>query len=104
MQTRSRSISTLIATGLCAVAFAQPYWVRHVGSLGNDHISDVKVDESGDLFITGEFSGDADFTDSTFTTVGGLDFFVARLTPAGEIIWWKQGGGYCIDRGIKLAF
>ncbi len=104
MKTRSRCLSTLMAMGFCVASFAQPYWVRHVGSLGNDHISDVKVDESGDLFITGEFSGDADFTDSVFTAVGGLDCFVARLTPAGEIIWWKQGGGYGIDRGIKLAF
>jgi gliding motility-associated-like protein len=83
---------------------AQPYWVRHVGSYGNDHVSDVKVDESGDLFITGEFSGDADFVDSTYEAGGGIDCFIARVSPGGEVIWWRQGGGFGIDRGIKLAF
>ncbi len=89
-----------LAGGLCA----QPYWVRHVGSYGNDHISDVKVDESGDLFITGEFSGAADVVDSTFSAEGGIDCFVARLNSAGQVIWWRQGGGFGIDRGMKLAF
>lgn len=83
---------------------AQPYWVRHIGSLGNDHISDVKVDEAGDIYITGEFSGTADFGDSTYVSMGGLDMFVAKLAADGGIMWWRQGGGYGLDRGIKLAF
>lgn len=83
---------------------AQPYWVRHVGSFGNDHVSDVKVDEAGDIYVTGEFSGDADFADSTYEAGGGIDCFVAKLNAAGEVVWWKQCGGYGIDRGIKLAF
>lgn len=83
---------------------AQPYWVRHVGSPGNEHVSDVKVDEAGYIYITGEFSGDADFGDSTFTSSGGIDLFVAKLDANAQLIWWKQGGGAGIDRGIKLAF
>lgn len=93
-----------IASACTSVVLAQPYWVRHVGSLGNDHISDVKVDEAGDIYITGEFSGDADIADSLYTAAGGLDCFVAKLSPAGGIIWWKRAGGLGIDRGIKLAF
>lgn len=91
---------------LCGTArvTAQPYWVRHVGSPGNEHVSDVKVDEAGDIYITGEFSGDVDFGDSTFTSSGGIDLFVAKLDASGQILWWKQGGGAGIDRGIKLAF
>jgi hypothetical protein len=96
----------VVLGALCVPAglMAQPYWVRHVGSLGNEHVSDVKVDEAGDIYITGEFSGDADFQDSTYTAIGGIDCFVAKLSAAGGIIWWKQSGGYGIDRGIKLAF
>jgi gliding motility-associated-like protein len=99
-------VPLLALVALCATGrlTAQPYWVRHVGSLGNDHISDVKVDQAGDVYVTGEFSGDADFADSTYTALGGIDCFVAKLSAAGEVLWWKQGGGYGIDRGIKLAF
>ena len=94
----------LAVLGLVDSASAQPYWTRHVGSLGNDHVSDVKVDESGAIYITGEFSGDADFTDSVFTSSGALDCFVAKMTPEGEISWFVRGGGLGIDRGISLAF
>ncbi len=83
---------------------AQDFWVKHIGSLGNDHINDVKVDDAGDIYVTGEFSGDADFGDSTFHATGGLDMFVAKLDPNGSFIWWKRCGGYGLDRGIKLAF
>lgn len=94
----------LVAVSAAEQVCAQPYWVRHVGSLGNDHVSDVKVDESGAIYITGEFSGDADFTDSVFTSSGALDCFVAKMTPEGQITWFVRGGGLGIDRGIRLAF
>ena len=58
-------ISACFALGVSATAFGQPYWVRHVGSLGNDHISDVKTDADGYIYITGEFSGTADFEEQT---------------------------------------
>jgi hypothetical protein len=93
------SLLLLVASGL-----AQPYWVRNVGSLGNDQVNDVKVDELGDIYITGEFSGTADFAEGTHVAVGGLDAFVAKLSADGAVLWWKQMGGFGLDRGYKLAF
>ena len=28
---------------------------------------------------------------------------MAKLSAEGEVIWWKRGGGYGLDRGTKLA-
>ena len=102
--TGARLAGTITCLSLASVLVAQPYWVRNLGSLGNDLISDVKVDEAGDIFITGEFSGSTEFGDSTHTAIGGIDCFVAKLSASGQEIWWKQGGGFGIDRGIRLAF
>lgn len=96
-------LATLLVVGTAIVSEAQPYWTRHIGSLGNDLINDVKVDADGYLYVTGEFSGSADFENETLSSVGGLDFFVAKLDDEGNVIWWKRGGGYGLDRGIKLA-
>ena len=101
--TTAQLSAALLALSMALGAQAQPFWTRHVGSLGNDHINDVKVDADGYLYITGEFSGTADFEEETLYSTGGLDFFVAKLSAEGEVIWWKHGGGYGLDRGIKLA-
>ena len=89
--------------GALPFAVAQPFWSLRVGSPGNDRISDVKSDAAGNLFVTGEFSGTADFGEITMNAVGGLDAFVAKVSPDGEVIWFKSLGGYGLDRGIKLA-
>jgi gliding motility-associated-like protein len=82
---------------------AQPYWVKTVASLGNDQVSDVKVDADGEIYITGEFSGSALFAGQTFQSAGSVDLFVAKLHADGTLAWWAQGGGFGIDRGIRLA-
>jgi hypothetical protein len=63
----------------------------------------VKSDAAGNLFVTGEFSGTADFGALVVNAVGGLDAFVAKVSPDGEVIWFKSFGGFGLDRGIKLA-
>src|SRR5690606_6329711 len=40
---------------------------------------------------------------SAHVSSGAIDLFVAKLNAAGDVQWFKQGGGVGIDRGIKLA-
>lgn len=82
---------------------AQPYWVQDVGGIGNEYVADVKVDSDGSIYVVGEFGGTIQFGGQTYTSSGGIDVFAARLTPGGEVTWFKQGGGSGIDRGKKLA-
>lgn len=82
---------------------AQPHWAWSLGGTGNDHVADILSDATGDLYITGEFSGSIVFDGQGFTAVGGTDLFVAKLDPNGGLLWWRQGGGPGIDRGVKLA-
>lgn len=82
---------------------AQPYWVKDVGGVGNDHVADVKVDADGSIYMTGEFGGTMTLGSQTYTSAGSIDVFVARLTPAGEVTWFRTAGGGGIDRGLKVA-
>lgn len=84
-------------------AMAQPYWVQDLGSAGNDHVADVQVDADGSIYVTGEFGGTVQFGGQSYASAGGIDFFAARLDGAGNVIWFKQGGGTGIDRGLKVA-
>lgn len=82
---------------------SQPYWAKDIGGVGNDHVADVKVDNEGSIYITGEFGGTMTVGSATYTSAGSIDVFMAKLSPAGEVIWFKTGGGTGIDRGLKLA-
>ena len=82
---------------------AQPHWAYSLGGVGNDHVADIQVDGAGNLYITGEFSGAITFGGQGFQAQGGLDLFVAKLDTDGGLIWFRRGGGYGIDRGLKLA-
>lgn len=82
---------------------AQPYWIKDVGGVGNDHVADEKVDGDGSIYMTGEFGGTMTLGGQSYSSAGSIDFFVARLDPAGTVIWFRTGGGSGIDRGLKVA-
>jgi gliding motility-associated-like protein len=99
------AISSLTA---CAWTFspflrAQPYWTEDLGGAGNDLTADVKTDAAGDIYITGEFSGNVQFLGQSLVSAGGLDLFVAKLHADGTLAWAVRGGGAGIDRGVKIA-
>ena len=83
--------------------FAQPYWVRDLGGAGNEHIADIAIDTDGAIYVTGEFGGSVQFGGQSFSSAGGIDMFVARLDVNGQLVWFKQGGGSGIDKGLKIA-
>src|SRR5690606_4627613 len=79
------------------------YWSANLGGPGNDHVADVKTDAAGNIYATGEFSGTIAFGGATYVSTGGIDMFLAKLSPTGQGLWFVQGGGPGSDRGIKLA-
>lgn len=65
---------------------------------------DVTVDANGNSYVTGYFSGEMYFNDSTVQAVSGYsDIFVAKFSPTGALIWLNQYGGVQADRGHKVA-
>jgi hypothetical protein len=61
------------------------------------------MDAAGNLYMTGFFSGDADFGGNTFTSNGGKDIFVSKLDPAGNWLWTKTAGGAGDDEGVGIC-
>ena len=98
--------SLLLTVMFSAVAFAQSpqvTWAVRAGGLKNDKTRGLCVDEAGNVYMTGEFTGEADFGDKKLTSRGDLDFFVAKYDATGKCIWARQGGGSKIDRGYGVA-
>jgi hypothetical protein len=68
----------------------------------------VAVDGSGNVFVTGSFSGETDFDPSLLgrvliERVGETDAFVAKLDSAGRLSWVKTFTGEEHEGGLAIA-
>ncbi|MDB6118305.1 MAG: hypothetical protein JWO08_2086 [Verrucomicrobiaceae bacterium] len=78
-------------------------WVMHAGGPKHDKTRCICIDNEGNVFITGEFSGTSQWDGQTITSAGDMDFFIAKLDPAGKVMWVHTGGGSKTDRGYGVA-
>lgn len=64
--------------------------IMATGSTGNDLITGVCLDGSGDLGITGGFSGTINLGNGPLTSVGLGAAFVAKISSVGAAATWSQ--------------
>lgn len=85
----------------------QVVWAHALGGPGADEARAVSILPEGDLFVTGSFSGTADFDPgpgrTELASAGGTDVFVLRLTPRGELVWARRLGGPLADAGLDIV-
>ena len=73
------------------------------GGSSLDYAQGVAVDASGNSTITGYFGGTASFGANTLTSAGAIDVYVARISPAGKVLWAVSAGGTSADSGTDVA-
>lgn len=83
-------------------------WAKNVGGSTTDEGYSVAIDATGNVFVTGKFSGTADFdpgkNDYLLSSNGSFDLFLLKLDPQGNFICAKSIGGTSIDYACSLAF
>ncbi|HKL03916.1 MAG TPA: hypothetical protein VJ911_09580, partial [Cryomorphaceae bacterium] len=79
-------------------------WAKAAGSGGNnDRANSVAVAGDGSVYITGEFSGEADFGSISISSLAGsTDAFIAKYSSDGSELWAKKGSGDTSDRGLAV--
>ena len=87
-------------------------WVKPITSTGEIKIEDMIRDKAGNLYITGSFSGKADFDPGNgvkYITAKGGSFdiyyiFIAKLNASGNLVWAKaMKGNNGIGTGRAIA-
>ncbi|RLD65107.1 MAG: hypothetical protein DRI84_07505, partial [Bacteroidetes bacterium] len=70
-------------------------WVKKIGGTANDRAYGCSVDPSGNLGVTGYFTGTATFTPGyNLTSIGSADIFIAKLNGStGALMFAKKAGG-----------
>lgn len=93
----------LLLTLPVASALAQtPTW-QSVSKLGVGGSPSITLDAAGNAYITGSFSGRANFGTIQLNSVGLADVFVAKRTRAGAYQWAIRVGGFNDDNSRGIA-
>lgn len=79
--------------GSSASCLGAHLWSKRFGDVSDQHGQGVAVDSSGNVFLTGYFSGAMDFGGGALTSVGSFDVYVAKLDPLGAYLWAHRFGG-----------
>ena len=74
-------------------------WARQLGGEGYDTCGRVGVDALGNCYILGSFESVARFGNTTLTSDGAMDLFLAKYNPVGTLQWVRQVGG----AGVQVA-
>ena len=83
-------------------------WAIGLGSSGEDEAVASAIDNAGNIYVVGNYSGTVDFDPSTgtsnLTSNGGTDIFILKLNSSGSFIWAKSVGGTSYDRATGIKY
>ena len=79
-------------------------WAASGGGEGYDLARAIAADDSSCLYVTGYYSGMAEFGGQNLVSNGGRDIFVAKIDPFGNWGWTVSAGGPGDDEGSDLKF
>ncbi len=77
--------------------FSQQWeWAKKINGQANDYVSDIFIDDSSNVYVTGRTKSQVIFEDDnnpiTPINYGHTDAFMAKYDKNGNLIWAKQGG------------
>jgi hypothetical protein len=82
-------------------------WVSRVGGSGEETVTSLVRDASGNLYVGGGFTGSTDFDPGpglqVLNSAGAQDGFVAKFSSAGELLWARRFGGVEGDEVAGVA-
>ena len=82
-------------------------WAKSVEFTLNGISYSISVDDFGNVYTTGTFSGTADFNPNSgiyylSSNAGSTDIFILKLDSSGSFVWAKSMGGIHIDSGRSI--
>lgn len=68
-------------------------WAKSHGGTGDDRGYHIALDASENIFVAGIFSGTSTFENTTLTSRGSYDIYLAKYNSQGQLLWVQQAGG-----------
>jgi hypothetical protein len=81
----------------------QLIWVKKIGGTSNEELLyELKVDNAGNAYMTGAFSGTITVVTSPLTSYGGTDGFLIKIDSSGNHVWSKALGSSSDDQATSV--
>ncbi len=77
-------------------------WSKRLGGAKQDTSGDLAVDSAGNIFLVGEFNGDANMGTGLLKSAGSVDMFIASFNNSGSPRWSKSFDDTSTDRGYGV--
>jgi len=68
-------------------------WASNFGNFNDQVARRASIDESGNILVTGHFTGSIDFGRAPLQTAGGEDGFIVKLDADGTALWSRALAG-----------
>jgi hypothetical protein len=78
-------------------------WAGGAGGGSNAEARAVAIDTTGNVLVTGFFTGTNFIGNTNLVSSGAEDIFTAKFGPAGNFLWARQAGGAGYDEGRGIA-
>jgi gliding motility-associated-like protein len=79
-------------------------WVSTAGGVLEDKAMGISLSTTGDIYITGVFSGNSSFGSTNLSSASGSqDIYIAKLNNSGSFMWAHRYGGSDIDIATDIA-
>jgi chitodextrinase len=78
-------------------------WSKRIGGTNAEFGRGIGTDGSGNILLTGAFTGSVDFGGGTLASAGWQDVYVAKYTSSGVHQWAKRFGGSSDDVSYAIA-
>jgi len=104
MKKRIFSLLVLLLISVCVFAQAPEWqWATQAGGIHYDEGIAITIDDTGNSYVTGNFSDTASFGSYSLTSSGDHDIFLSKMDDNGNWLWATQAGGTYGDSGIGFT-
>ncbi len=78
------------------------FWMQKAGGLTIDEAYDISIDNAGNAYSVGYFTGTSNFGSTSLTSGGSTDIFVTKNDNLGAFSWAVKAGGTGSDRALAV--
>lgn len=71
--------------------------INEGGSTQNDESFALSIDKNDNVYVCGKFADTAYFSSDTIISKGNSDYFIAKHTSSGNLLWVRSAGGSSMD-------